>query len=398
MEALFRDSNRRLASTSMKIQRYLLREIDWSNRFITITGSRGVGKTTLIYQHMKEEFSGSNKALYVSMENPYFYNHTIVDLVEDFHNNGGRYLFLDEVHKYENWSRELKFVYDSFSDLNIVITASSILDIYKAEADLSRRAVSYSLDELSLREFIEFNSGKKLPSFSFDEILKDHVNIAENLLKEIKPIFEFNNYLKHGCYPFFKEGKKVYNNKLLHAINLIIEVDLIGIKGFDYSLVPKLKKFQYLISSSLPFTPNITKLSERLGISRPTLIKSIQYLQEAKLVIALHKEARGIGVLTKPEKLFVRNTNLMYAYGNETIVDVGARRETFFVNQVSISHELTLANRADFVVDSKYTFEVGGRNKDSSQIRGIKNSFLVKDDIEVGFGNSIPLWLFGFMY
>ena len=397
MEALFRDSNRRLANTSMKLTRYLLTEIDWSNRFITITGSRGVGKTTLIYQHMKETFSGSDKALYVSMENPYFYNHSIIDLIEDFHNNGGRCIFLDEVHKYEKWSRELKFVYDSFSDLYIVITASSILDIYKAEADLSRRAISYSLEELSLREYIEFNSGKKLPSFSFQEIIKDHVKIAEILLKDIKPILEFNNYLKHGCYPFFKEGKSVYREKVLNAINLIIEVDLIGIKGFDYSLVPKLKKFQYLISTSLPFTPNITKLSERLGVSRPTLLKAIQHLEEAQLVIALHKEARGIGVLTKPEKLFVRNTNLMYAYGDEK-VDVGARRETFFVNQVSISHELTLANRADFIVDGKYTFEVGGKNKDSSQIRGIKNSFLVKDNIEVGFGNVIPLWLFGFMY
>ena len=397
MEALYRDSNRRLANASMKLTRYLLTEIDWSNRFITITGSRGVGKTTLIYQHMKETFTSSNKALYVSMENPYFYNHSIVDLIEDFHNNGGRYIFLDEVHKYENWSRELKFVYDSFSDLHIVITASSILDIYKAEADLSRRAISYSLEELSLREYIEFNSGKKLPSFSFQEIITDHVNIAETLLNDIKPILEFNNYLKHGCYPFFKEGKGVYRDKVLHAINLIIEVDLIGIKGFDYSLVPKLKKFQYLISTSLPFTPNITKLSERLGVSRPTLIKAIHHLQEAQLVIALHKEARGIGVLTKPEKLFVRNTNLMYAYGDDK-VDVGARRETFFVNQVSMSHELTLANRADFIVDGKYTFEVGGKNKDSSQIRGIKNSFLVKDNIEVGFGNVIPLWLFGFMY
>ncbi len=397
METLFRDSNRRLANTSMKLTRYLLTEIDWSIRFITITGSRGVGKTTLIYQHMKETFTSSDKALYVSMENPYFYNHSIVDLIEDFHNNGGRHIFLDEVHKYENWSRELKFVYDSFSDLYIVITASSILDIYKAEADLSRRAISYSLEELSLREYIEFNSGKKLPSFSFQEIIKDHVNIAETLLKDIKPILEFNNYLKHGCYPFFKEGKGVYSEKVLNAINLIIEVDLIGIKGFDYSLVPKLKKFQYLISTSLPFTPNITKLSERLGVSRPTLIKAIQHLEEAQLVIALHKEARGIGVLTKPEKLFVRNTNLMYAYGDEK-VNVGARRETFFVNQVSISHELTLANRADFIVDGKYTFEVGGKNKDSSQIRGVKNSFLVKDNIEVGFKNVIPLWLFGFMY
>ncbi|MCK5905968.1 MAG: ATP-binding protein [Flavobacteriales bacterium] len=397
METLFRDSNRRLANTSMKLTRYLLTEIDWSNRFITITGSRGVGKTTLIYQHMKETFTSDDKALYVSMENPYFYNHSIVDLIEDFHNNGGRHIFLDEVHKYKNWSRELKFVYDSFSDLHIVITASSILDIYKAEADLSRRAISYSLEELSLREYIEFNSGKKLHSFSFKEIIKDHVKIAETLLRDIKPILEFNNYLKHGCYPFFKEGKGVYSEKVLNAINLIIEVDLIGIKGFDYSLVPKLKKFQYLISTSLPFTPNITKLSERLGVSRPTLLKAIQHLQEAQLVIALHKEARGIGILTKPEKLFVRNTNLMYAYGGDK-VDVGARRETFFVNQVSMNNELTLANRADFIVDGKYTFEVGGKNKDSSQIRGVKNSFLVKDNIEVGFGNVIPLWLFGFMY
>ncbi|MEN8138634.1 MAG: AAA family ATPase [Bacteroidota bacterium] len=399
MEALYKDSHRRLSRTSMKFMRYLLDEIDWSNRLISITGARGVGKTTLIYQHIKRDLDKDHKVLYVSLENPYFYNHTIVDLAEDFHNSGGRYLFLDEVHKYKNWSREVKFVYDSFPDLNIVITASSILDIYKSEADLSRRAVSYRLEELSLREYIELKSGVKLPSYSLKQILKNHQSIAEEILGKIKPIYEFDNYNKYGCYPYFKEGLGSYWEKIIHTIHLIVEVDLIGIKGFDYSLIPKLKKFQYMVSTSLPFTPNITKISERLGVSRPTLINAIRYLKEAELLISLHKESRGIGVLTKPDKIFVRNSNLMYAYvGNGNKIDVGAMRETFFANQVGIRHRLTVAPKADFVVDDKYTFEVGGRNKDKSQIKGIKNSFLVKDDIEVGYGNVIPLWLFGFMY
>ncbi|MCK5781243.1 MAG: ATP-binding protein [Flavobacteriales bacterium] len=397
MDSLYIDSRRRLKNTSMKFRRYLLDIINWDNRLISITGSRGVGKTTLIYQHIKESLSLDGKALYVSMENPYFYNHSIVDLVEDFHNNGGRYLFLDEVHKYGNWSSEVKFVYDSFSDLHLVITASSILDIYKAESDLSRRAVSYRLEELSLREYIELNSGVKLPSYSLEDILTNHENISEELLSRIKPIQEFSNYKKYGCYPYFIEGVEDYWQKVIHTINLIIEVDLIGIKGFDYSFVPKLKKFQYMVSTSLPFTPNISKISERLGLSRPTLIKAIQHLEEAELLIPLHKDAIGIGVLTKPDKIFVRNTNLMYAYSKDR-VDVGAMRETFFANQLSISHQLTIASRADFVVDEKYTFEVGGRNKDKSQIKNVKNSFLVKDNIEQGYGNVIPLWLFGFLY
>lgn len=304
---------------------------------------------------------------------------------------------LDEVHKYPNWSREIKLIYDNFPDLNIIFTSSSMLEIYKGESDLSRRAVSYNLKELSFREFITFETKKILQAYSFLEILENHHSIAIALQDKIKPLPLFKKYLKTGAYPYYKENETLYIQKLQNTINLIIEIDINAVEELQYDTLVKLKKLLIAIASSAPFTPNITKLSERVGVSRNMLVKSIKILVRAGLVNELYKDSSGLGVLTKPEKLYLNNSNLMYALAAENI-KIGNVRETFFVNQFKSLHQINLSEKADFVIDKTYTFEIGGKRKTKRQITGLENVYVAKDNIEIGIGNVIPVWLFGFMY
>lgn len=397
MESILIESNQKIKDTSLKFVRYIIPEIKWSTRLIAIKGARGVGKTTLLLQYLALQKMKAPEALYISMEHQYFYDHRLIEMADQFSKNGGKFLFLDEVHKYPNWSRELKLIYDNYPKLNVVFTSSSILNINKGEADLSRRAISYTLDNLSLREYIELNSGVKLKQVTFKEILKNHSDIAYEINKKIKPIFEFNNYIKHGAYPFFKEDIELYHEKLLSTVSLIIEVDINTFYNPDYVLIYKLKRLLHAISESSPFTPNISKLSERIGVSRPTLLKTLGYLEKALLITMASKPQKGISALSKPDKLYLHNTNLIYAYGQQN-ANVGNIRETFFLNQLSHSHQINLSTKGDFLIDNKYTFEIGGKSKKQAQIKTLKNSFVVKDNIETGVGNVIPLWLFGLMY
>uniref|UniRef100_UPI004048F139 AAA family ATPase n=1 Tax=Flavobacterium sp. TaxID=239 RepID=UPI004048F139 len=303
----------------------------------------------------------------------------------------------DEVHKYPNWSRELKLIYDNFPNLSVIFTSSSMLEIYKSESDLSRRAISYDLKELSFREFIALETGIELEKYSFQELLENHNSIANQLLSQIKPLPLFSKYLKIGAYPYFKENEDNYNQKLANTINLIIEVDINAVEDLNYETLVKLKKILISIASSAPFTPNVTKLSEFVGVSRNTLIQAIKILNRAGLVNELYKDTSGIGVLTKPEKLFLNNTNLMYVLAKEN-TNIGNVRETFFLNQFIGIHEINLSEKADFIIDKKFTFEIGGKNKTKKQIATISDAFVAKDGIEIGFSNQIPVWLFGFMY
>ena len=272
-----------------------------------------------------------------------------------------------------------------------------MLEIYKSESDLSRRAVSYDLKEMSFREFIVFETGLDLKSYSLENLLENHTEIANTLLQKIKPIPLFLKYLEFGAYPYYKENSNLYHQKLLNTINLIIEIDINAVDKISYDLIVKLKKLLFAIATSAPFTPNITKLSERIGTSRAVLIQAIKQLERAGLVNELYRPTKGIGVLTKPEKLFLNNTNLMYALAKEN-TNVGTLRETFFVNQFKNLAVIHLADHGDFLINEKYTFEIGGKNKTQTQIHNIKNSYLAKDNIEVGIRNIIPVWLFGFLY
>lgn len=382
-------------------KRYLLDKIDWSNRLIGIKGARGSGKTTLLLQQIKynlNKFSPEAESLYVSLDNLYFLENTLVSLAQDFVLQGGTHLFLDEVHKYPNWSRELKLIYDQFPKLKTVFTSSSILEIYKGESDLSRRAVSYHLKELSFREFLYFETNIHLPKITLEELLINHKEIARDISGQIEPVIKyFKDYLKHGAYPYYLENKESYLQKLNQTIALILEIDLNAVENITYQDSRKIKKLLVAIAQSAPFTPNVSKLSERLGVQRAFLINALRLLDRADLVMEFYKPTTGIGAFTKPEKLYLNNPNLVFALGKNN-AEVGTLRETFFANQMKHIHDIHLAEKGDFIIDRKYTFEIGGKNKKTKQIKGVKSSFVVRDDMEVGSLNIIPLYLFGFLY
>ena len=396
MENLLLEFQQKLNRTSLDFQRYLIDQIDRDNQLIAVKGARGSGKTTLLLQYAKK-YLDLKTSLFVSLDHLFFIENTVIGLAKDFAKIGGTHLLLDEVHKYQNWSRELKLIYDDVPELKVIFTSSSMLEIYKSESDLSRRAVSYDLKEMSFREFIIFETGLDLKSYSLENLLENHTEIANTILQQIKPIPLFMKYLEFGAYPYYKENIKLYHQKLLNTINLIIEIDINAVDNISYDLIVKLKKLLFAIATSAPFTPNITKLSERIGTSRALLIQAIKQLERAGLVNELYRPTKGIGVLTKPEKLFLNNTNLMYALAKDN-TNIGNLRETFFVNQFKNLAIIHLADHGDFLINEKYTFEIGGKNKTQTQIHNIKNSYLAKDNIEVGIRNIIPVWLFGFLY
>ena len=301
------------------------------------------------------------------------------------------------MHKYPNWSRELKLIYDNFPDLTVIFTSSSTLEIYKAESDLSRRAVSYDLKELSFREFIALEKQKEYPACTFDDILENHNNIAGQLMKDMKPLPLFEKYLKVGSYPYYKENEEAYVQKLVNTINLIIEIDINAVENLNYDTLVKLKKLLKTIASSAPITPNISKLSTLIGLSRNSMVQAIKMLERAGLVNELYKDNKGVGVLTKPGKLFLNNTNLMYVLAEEN-TSIGNVRETFFLNQLKTLHTVHLSQQADFLVDRNVTVEIGGKNKSKKQVQGVENAIIAKDQIEIGVGNIVPVWLFGFLY
>lgn len=398
MEELFDIFYRELRKADLSFQRYLMNDIDWEGRLLAITGARGTGKTTLILQHIRHTFGDSPKeALYVSADNIWFSGNRLFDLAGDFEKQGGRYLFIDEIHKYENWSREIKNIYDSFRALKVVITGSSMLEIYKGNADLSRRAVHYVLQGLSFREFLNYDQGFDFNKFTLGEILQNHIEIAGSFNDKMRPLPLFNAYLTQGYYPYYKSDKRFYLSKLANTVNLILEVDLPAIKVIEMNSVRKIKKLLWIISQSVPFTPNITELANNLGVSRNSLLSYLAILEQGGLVNLLQSKTKNINSLAKPEKIYLNNTNQIYALDTKK-PDIGNLRETFFLNQLKTIGEITSSNRGDFTFDDKYIFEIGGKNKGHEQITGLKNAYLALDNIEYGFGNKIPLWLFGMLY
>lgn len=396
MEELLLEFQAKILRVPLGIQRYLLQKIDLNNRLVAVKGARGSGKTTLLLQLAKLHMP-LQSTLYISLDHIYFFDNKLYSLAKEFVQYGGTHLLLDEVHKYPHWSREIKLIYDNFPELNVVFTSSSMLEIYKSESDLSRRAITYYLKELSFREFLMFEAGKMFSTYSLTDIIENHDKLATDILREIKPLPLFESYLKYGAYPYYKENEAVYYQKLQNTINLIIEVDINAVEDLSYETLIKLKKLLISIASSAPFTPNITKLSEVVGVSRNVLVQGIKILGRAGLVNELYKDNSGIGVLTKPEKLYLNNSNLMYALAMEN-TNVGNVRETFFLNQFMGLHEINLSPVADFLIDKRFTFEIGGKNKSKKQIAGVSDAYVAKDGIEIGIGNIIPVWLFGFMY
>ena len=398
MENLYKTFYQLLSRTNSDFVRYLYPTIKWNNRLIAITGARGAGKTTLILQHIKKTFGDAPKvALYVSLDNIYFSNNRLLDFAHDFDKMGGKYLFLDEVHKYENWSIELKNIYDSLPDLNVVFTGSSMLEIYKGKADFSRRVAHYTLNGLSFREFLLLEKGVDFAALILEDLLENHISIASQINRKIKPLPLFQQYLKEGFYPYYKEDSEIYSDRLLHTVNVVLETDLPAIEKIEVQTIKKIKQLLFIIAQRVPFTPNIKELSEILEVSRKSLLTYLIYLEKAQLVGLLQQDISGLKTLTKPEKIYLDNSNLAFALESEK-PDIGNIRETFFFNQLKTVSKVISGGKPDFKINNKYSIEVGGKNKGHEQIMGIQNAYLALDNLEYGFLNKIPLWMFGMLY
>lgn len=398
MEKLIRKSLFLVDDVSLEHVRGLYHQIDWSDRLICILGARGTGKTTLVLQYLKQHFALSIEAIYVSMDDVYFTTNSLVDFAETFRQKGGRLIILDEVHKYEGWSREIKNLYDTFKDLTIIFTGSSIINIYQQEADLSRRAVQYELTGLSFREYLIFQQILTIPPVDLNTLLQEHVKLSIALSKQFKPLLHFEQYLQIGYYPFFIENPKTYPYRVEQVIRLILEEELRFVEGFDIHNVRKIYQLLSILAMNVPFKPNITKLSEKTGINRTTLVQYLHYLEKAKLINSLSVVGKSISILQKPDKIYLENPNLHQVLANSES-DKGSIRESFFMNQLkNAKHQISLPNQGDFLVDDIHTFEVGGKGKNSKQIEGLADAYIAADDIETGLFNKIPLWMFGLLY
>lgn len=411
LDVLYGQSQEAAAVVSTTYTRELHQLIDWKHRLIAIRGPRGVGKTTLLLQHLKLNYGSSPEALYVTLDDFFFTENRLVNVAKEFYAKGGKVVYLDEVHKYPqiNWAQEIKNIYDLLPGLKVVFTGSSILKILNEQADLSRRALIYNLQGLSLREYIDLAENKKLPVFSFEEIINRHHELANQIVHDygLHPLQFFKTYLREGYFPFFLENRNIYLNRVREVLKLIIEVDLNYLPEYTITDHVKINRLLYAIATSAPFKPNISKLSERIGLNRNRLTEYIYLLERARLLNLMHSRHRGVSSLQKPEKIYLENTNLTYALAPNQ-VNHGSLRETFFLNQLSAPQldrpfplVITYPEKGDFLVDNfenSYLFEVGGKNKDLRQVRSEENAFIAADDIEVSFDRRIPLWLFGFLY
>jgi uncharacterized protein len=398
MEKLILKHREKVSLVPMQFVRDYGKKIHWDDRLISIRGHRGIGKTTLLLQYIKKNFGVSEKCLYVSLDDLYFSTHTLIYLAEEFRTNGGTHLFLDEVHRYPNWAQEIKNLYDDYPDLHIVFTGSSIIQIRNSNADLSRRAAFYELPGLSFREYIRFATEMEFSALQLDEILTSHTDLAFEIKSKLKPIPLFKDYLEYGYFPFFKEYHQTFSQRLEETIHVTLDSDMLFLKELNLFGIAKMKQLLMIIAGSVPFRPNISKLSERIGINRNTLTSYIKHLEQAGIITGLYYESTGISQLQRPEKIYLHNPNYCYALA-QIKPEKGNLRETFFINQITVTkHLITYTDSGDFMIDNKYTFEVGGADKTYKQIRNIDNSYIAADDIEAGIKNKIPLWLFGFLY
>lgn len=391
-------SRRRINNISMETKRFLLQKIDWRDRLISITGSRGTGKTTLILQHIRETFPvESETALYVSMDNLWFETNALSDLIDFHYKNGGTHVFIDEIHYLKNWQKILKNIYDDYPELHIVYTGSSLLKIDYESGDLSRRQIVYKLPGLSFREYLYFEDAVSIEALSLQELLQKHIGLAADLANKVKIFSLFNEYLVRGYYPFYKEVFSGYDIRLAQITNQILESDYPAVEAINYASVQKIKKMLYILAQSCPQTPNMSELYKQLETDRNQGLKMLYILEKANLLNLLSSQKASLKNMTRPEKIYCDNTNIMFSLTEK--IDTGTKRETFFLNQIkSAGINITYPEQGDFLVDDKYLFEIGGKGKRYSQIKDIPNSYLAIDDEEIGRGNRIPLWMFGLLY
>lgn len=396
MDILFEFQENLLRPVVNSFRRYLHNQINWKQRMIGIKGPRGAGKTTLMLQHLKYDLGMPANALYITADHTWFYNHTLLETANDWYKQGGKILFIDEVHKYANWSVELKNIYDGLPEMQVIFSASSALDIYRGEADLSRRVVSYWLAGLSFREFLLFTNGTNFDAISIDEIIEDHKKLSRKITDGFRPLPAFQKYLQVGYLSIIAEGEDSYLLKLNQVINTIVDTDLAYIAGYNTGTATKVKKLLGVIAESVPFKPNIAALSRKLDLSRDSVYQYIYQLKDARLLNTLSSEGKGVSTLQKPDKIFLENTNLSFALKEKP--DMGNIRETFVLNQLlNAGMSVSSPAEGDFTVNG-LTIEVGGKNKNASQVKHLDKYLIAADDIEIGNGNKVPIWLFGFLY
>lgn len=378
-----------LAITSLDFVRYMYTKIDWSLRMVGLVGPRGVGKSTLVLQHIKTE-KGQQNALYVSADHSYFAQHTLAETASNWVKEGGTHLYIDEIHKYPGWSTELKEIYDGHPSLHVIFTGSSILDILRGQADLSRRAVIYTMQGLSFREYLDMYHRIKMPVYTLAEVIENKVD--DTILAHPLPLF--HQYLQDGYYPFSKEG--AFKSRLDQIVMQTLESDIPQYASLSVSTGRKLRRLMGIVSQSAPFKPDYSSIANAIGVSRNVVPDYLLYMERAGMLGQLRDETGGLRSLGKVEKIYIDNTNLMYVLGADS-TNMGNMRETFFYNQTRVVDDVVSSKVSDFVI-GKHTFDVGGKKKRTTQIEDVPNGHVVRDDIEYGQGMFIPLWVFGLLY
>ncbi|MDH5380272.1 MAG: AAA family ATPase [Cyclobacteriaceae bacterium] len=400
MQELLQYQNNLLSQVNHNWYRYLYKQLETDVKLLGIKGIRGVGKTTLMLQFLDHQLKRGVKGLYITAEHPYFYQNNLFQLASLWYSYGGKLLVIDEIHKYALWSKELKLIYDGFPELKVVFTSSSALDLYRGEADLSRRLVTQTLHGMSLREYLSLLHNIHIDPISLQDLLVNHTEITKDLVHDIKvPILPlFQDYLKHGYFPFINAFKiEMVPQLIFQMINTVLESDLSFIEDFSASHVTKIKKLLGVVAESVPFEPNISTIAKKLQLGRQTVNTFFKHLHDAQILNLIYEKSKGISQLQKPNKIYFENPNFVYAL--QPSPSIGTIRETFFMNQIkNTKQDIALGKKGDFLINGKYTFEIGGKNKKFTQIKEVENSWLAVDDIEIGFERKIPLWVFGFLY
>ena len=396
LQPLFANYHRKIAKISLDLKRYLYSQINWNARMIGIKGARGVGKTTLLLQHILDNYKDIDQTLYVSLDDLWFSTHSLMDLVDWADRHNITRLYLDEVHRYRQWSETLKNIYDNYPDMSIVYTSSSLLAMDNAKVDLSRRQTPYMFHGLSFREFLAFENAVKIPAIPLESLLHDHVKYAMQITKNVKIAPLFEAYLAHGYYPFFREAGEDFPIRLRETIPVVIDTDLPAVENVSFDTLQKIKKLLMLISQQVPFEPNMTELWKQLSTNNELGLRMLYALDRAQILTLLTSKTKSYKYLYKPSKIFLNNTNLMHVLC--PTVSKGNERETFFLSQMAVSHDVKMPQKGDFLVNDRYLFDVGGKGKTFEQIKDIPESYLSVDDNDVGFANRIPLWMFGMTY
>ena len=396
IQQLYDNYHRKIAKISLDFKRYLYTKINWNARMIGIKGARGVGKTTLLLQHILDNYKDLDQTLYVSLDDLWFTTHKLMDLVDWADRHGITRLYLDEVHRYREWSETLKNIYDSYPDMSIVYTSSSLLAMDNAKVDLSRRQTLYMLYGMSFREYLAFENSVDISPLSMDELLHDHVRYAMQMMKDIKIAPVFESYLDHGYYPFYREVGDDFHMRLREVLSVVMDTDVPAVENVSFDTVQKIKRLLMIICEHVPFEPNMSELWKQLSTNNELGLRMLYSLDRAQILTLLTAKAKSYKYLYKPGKILLNNTNLMHVLC--PVVEKGNERETFFLSQMIVAHDVKMPQKGDFLVDDQYLFEVGGKGKTFDQIKDLPQSYLAVDDMDVGLTNRIPLWMFGLLY